>query len=161
MRNGPYPYYEIADVRTLRELIAYGRETGGENTIFYTGRKNDDPMSFITASDKIRALGTFLLNRGYRESHIALLGENSTEWCLTYFAVANSGNVVVPLDKELPKEDLAELITHCGCAAIFYSEKFKDCIAHFQSLSDEFPAMEYFSLADFDVFCAEGETLCK
>ena len=161
MRNGPYPYYEIADVKTLHELIAYGRNTGGENTIFYTGRKNDEPMSFITASDKIRDLGTFLLSCGYRESHIALLGENSTEWCLAYFAVANSGNVVVPLDKELPKEDLAELITHCGCEAIFYSEKYKDYIAHFQSLGDDFPIMEYFSLSAFDAFCAEGELLCE
>ena len=159
MRNGPYPYYEIADVHTLRDLIAYGRENGGDHTVFYTGRHNDEPMSFITADSEIRAVGTWLLHQGFQQKHIALLGENSTEWCLAYFAVVNSGNVIVPLDKELPREDLAELITHCGCSAIFYSEKYGEQIAYFQGLRGEFPEMRYFPLSDFDSYIAEGEKL--
>ena len=129
MRNKPYPYYDIAEVATLRDLIAYGETHGAENTIFYTGRHNDEPMSFIEAAEEIRAVGTYLQELGFQGSHIALLGENSTEWCLSYFAIANSGNVVVPLDKELSAEDLSELIEHCGCEAIFYSEKYREQIA--------------------------------
>ena len=44
MKNAPYPYYEIAEVPTLRDLIAYGRDQGGNNTIFYGGKRNTQPI---------------------------------------------------------------------------------------------------------------------
>ncbi|MBO6041179.1 MAG: AMP-binding protein [Oscillospiraceae bacterium] len=159
MRNKPYPYYDIAEVATLRDLIAYGETHGAENTIFYTGRQNDEPMSFIEAAEEIREVGTYLQELGFQGSHIALLGENATEWCLSYFAIANSGNVVVPLDKELSAEDLAELIEHCGCEAIFYSEKYREQIAWFQALDGDFPEMRYFSLAQFSEYLEQGRKL--
>lgn len=158
MKNEPYPYYEIADVHTLRDLVAYGRDNGAEHTIFYTGKHNDEPVSFIAAYHIMEAVGTFLLDRLQRGSHIALLGENSTEWCLSYFAVTNSGNVAVPLDKELPREDLADLIRHCGCSAIFYSQKYADRIEYFRTLED-FPQMQYYCLSAFADYVAKGEEL--
>ena len=161
MRNRPYPYYDIAEVATLRDLIAYGETHGAENTIFYTGRQNDEPMSFIEAAEEIRSVGTYLQELGFQGSHIALLGENSTEWCLSYFAIANSGNVVVPLDKELSAEDLAELIEHCGCEAIFYSEKYREQIAWFQDRGGDFPEMRYFSLAQFPEYLEQGRKLLE
>lgn len=159
MKNGPYPYYDIAEVATLRDLIEYGRENGADSTIFYTGRHNDEPMTFIEAAEQIRAVGTYLQELGFQGSHIALLGENSTEWCLSYFSITNSGNVAVPLDKELSAEDLAELIEHCGCEAIFYSGKYREQISYFQSLGGSFPEMRYFSLTDFSEYLEMGRKL--
>ena len=159
MKNRPYPYYDIPDVDTLRGLIRYGEENGGEHTIFYTGRQNDEPMSFIEAAKKIRALGTFLLERGYAGRNIALLGENSTEWCLAYFGVTNSGNVAVPLDKELPQKDLAELVRRCDCAALFYSERLRSTVECFRSLGDALPPITFFPLAELEADIAEGERL--
>lgn len=161
MRNGPYPYYDIAEVATLRDLIEYGRENGADNTIFYTGRQNDEPMTFIQAAENIRAVGTYLQELGFQGSHIALLGENSTEWCLSYFSITNSGNVAVPLDKELSAEDLAELIEHCGCEAIFYSGKYREQIAYFRSLCGSFPEMRYFPLTDFPEYLEMGRRLLE
>ena len=161
MRNGPYPYYDIAEVATLRDLIEYGRENGADNTIFYTGRQNDEPMTFIQAAENIRAVGTYLQELGFQGSHIALLGENSTEWCLSYFSITNSGNVAVPLDKELSAEDLAELIEHCGCEAIFFSGKYREQIAYFQSLGGSFPEMRYFPLTDFPEYLEMGRRLLE
>ncbi len=161
MRNGPYPYYDIAEVATLRDLIEYGRENGADNTILYTGRQNDEPMTFIQAAENIRAVGTYLQELGFQGSHIALLGENSTEWCLSYFSITNSGNVAVPLDKELSAEDLAELIEHCGCEAIFYSGKYREQIAYFQSLGGSFPEMRYFPLTDYSEYLAMGRKLLE
>ena len=156
MKNAPYPYYEIAEVPTLRDLIAYGRDQGGNNTIFYGGKRNTQPISFKSAYHLVEALGTFLLNQELRDAKIALLGENSTEWCLSYFAIVSTGNVVVPLDKELPREDLAELIRHCGCQAIFFSKKYTDVADYFHSLED-FPDMLYFTMNEFDSYVTEGE----
>lgn len=161
MRNGSYPYYEVAEVATLRELIAHGAQCGGERTVFYTGRQNDEPMSFLEAADEIRALGTCMLEDGFRGSHIALLGENSTEYCLSYFAIVNSGNVAVPLDRELPKEDLAELIEHCGCTAIVYSEKNREQVDWFQTLGGAFSELRCISLSRFSEYLSRGRALLQ
>ena len=158
MKNGPYPYYEIPELKTLRELVAYGRDAGGEKTVFYTGKKNDVPLSFAEAYEEIEALGTWLLSRGLRKTHIAILGENSTEWCLSYFAVVCSGNVAVPLDRELPREDLAELIEHCGCQALIYSPRYADRVEYFRS-REELAGMESRSLGDFERCVQAGKAL--
>ncbi len=160
MKNAPYPYYEIAEVPTLRDLIAYGRDQGGNNTIFYGGKRNTQPISFKSAYHLVEALGTFLLNQELRDAKIALLGENSTEWCLSYFAIVSTGNVVVPLDKELPREDLAELIRHCGCQAIIFSKKYTDVADYFHSL-DDLSHMLYFTINEFDAYVTEGEYLMQ
>lgn len=160
MKNAPYPYYEIAEVPTLRDLIAYGRDQGGNSTIFYGGKRNTQPISFKSAYHLVEALGTFLLNQELRDAKIALLGENSTEWCLSYFAIVGTGNVVVPMDKELPREDLAELIRHCGCQAIIYSKKYTEAADYFRSRED-LPHMLYFMLSEFDTYVTAGEYLMQ
>ncbi len=57
--------------------------------------------------DEIRALSTELLARGFKGKHIALVGKLSYHWILTYYAAMCMGAVLVPLDKDWQKEDLA------------------------------------------------------
>lgn len=160
MKNGPYPYYEIADIHTLRDLIDYGKSAGGQRTVFYTGKKNDVPVSFLEASQKIESFGTFLLHRGLSGAHIAILGENSTEWCLSYFAVVNSGNVAVPLDRDLPEEELAELLCRCDCTALITSGKYKARAEAFRA-RDDLGQIEYINLEDFESCVEAGQGLIR
>ena len=44
-------------------------------------------------------LGTALIDCGYKDKRIAVIGENSYNWCLAYFAVSCGVGVTVPLDK--------------------------------------------------------------
>ena len=111
----------MPDVFTLRELVDNGREKGGSVTAFYRGRNNDQPITFGDCSRIIERLGTYLLSLGLHSDHIAIIGENSTEWVLCFLAITCSGNAAVPLDRGLPQEDIAELIVHCDCSAVFFS----------------------------------------
>ena len=112
VRNAPYPYYDIPDLWTIREVVGHADENGRDVTAFYRGRKNDVPVTFGDCSVLTEQLGTFLLSQGFRSDHIAIIGENSTEWVLCFLAVTCSGNIVVPLDRALPPEDIAELVEH-------------------------------------------------
>ena len=38
---------------------------------------------------------------GLRDSKVAVIGENSYKWVVSYLAVANGTGVIVPLDKDL------------------------------------------------------------
>ena len=159
MKNKAYPLYEMPDVCTLRELVDNGREKGEFVTAFYRGRNNDQPITFGDCSRIIESLGTYLLSLGLDSDHIAIIGENSTEWVLSFLAITNSGNAAVPIDRGLPNEDLAELALHCDCRAIIYSEKCKEAIEFLRGLGKPYSDIMYISLSEFDAYVTDGARL--
>ena len=155
MKNRPYPYYDMPDLHTLCELIDNGEKAGGDITVFYTG-PDERPLSFRECAAGIRAIGAFLSAQGFHGKNIALLGENSTEWCLCYFGITNSGNVVVPLDRNLPEDELYELLAGCDCSALFYSEKLKEKVAYCQNRDASLSDIRLFSIQQLDAIISEG-----
>lgn len=70
------------------------------------------------------ALGNALAHDFPRGTHIAILGENSYDWIVSFFAVACSGNVAVPLDKELNVPEVTALCRKADCALILCSAAY-------------------------------------
>ena len=117
-----YELYKYTPVFTTRELISYCDEKYGSAPAFiYEKKKNDVTVSYTDFKNQVEALGTYLFDKGYRNCHIAVFGENSYEWILTHFAVTTGGNVIVPIDKELEADDIEYLLRDSDCKAIFYS----------------------------------------
>ena len=56
------------------------------------------------------ALGAALQDEGFCGGHAVILGDNSYEWLVTFLALACSGSVAVPLDKELTREEIGEKV---------------------------------------------------
>jgi len=65
---------------------------------------------------------------GLKGKKIAVIGESSYYWILTYFTTVAGVGVIVPLDKNLPQEELLGLIERSGASAIVYSDKVKKSI---------------------------------
>ena len=53
----------------------------------------------------VKALGTYLIEKGYLGKRIAVIGKNSYKWSISYLAASIIG-VVVPIDKELHANDI-------------------------------------------------------
>ncbi len=70
------------------------------------------------------SLATWLKINGFSRRHIAILGGTSYEWVVTFLAVACSNNIVIPLDKMLPKEEIYNLLKMGDAEAVFYSDEF-------------------------------------
>ena len=91
-------------------------------------------VSFIQWREDVRNLGTALISKGLREENIAIVGENSYGWCCSFFAVMAIGSVTVPVDKELPIEDIDGIISTTACKAVIFGksseEKVKEIIAN-------------------------------
>ena len=49
----------------------------------------------------------------------------SYEWLVTYFGTVDSGSVVVPLDVNLPAEDVCDLIVRSDSTVLVYDEPEK------------------------------------
>lgn len=60
---------------------------------------------------------------GYENKHIALIGTSSIQWIECYLGIITGKNVAVPLDANLPAEDLIDLINRSDAEALFISTK--------------------------------------
>jgi long-chain acyl-CoA synthetase len=104
MYGKPYPLYEVEPLSNLKEVINYIAEKYGDKTAFTFERNGEDvKISFNRFKADVEALGTVLFDMDLKSTKIALLGDNSYEWLVVYFATVNSGNVILPLDKFLTK----------------------------------------------------------
>ena len=95
----------------VKEKNAEGKKTTAVEHKTYTELKNDSER-FSAALDAL----------GERGSHIAVLGTTSYAWIVAYMGIVNSGSVAVPLDAQLPAEDLCDLLNRAEVTTLVYDE---------------------------------------
>lgn len=125
--------YPVNDIKDLKEMLNNCKEKFGKNTAFlYKEVKGGEykEINYITFKDDVDALGTKLIEMGLLGEKIAVIGENCYSWMVAYFAIVNGAGIVVPLDKELSKTEIENLVKTAGCKAAFftatYAKDFED-----------------------------------
>ena len=124
-RNKNYPLYETTvfeDFRIMTENVA----NKYPNRVAYSFKENPHKpeitkKTFAETRKDIVALGTGLVDSGVREKHIAIVGEASYNWIISYYATMSIGAVTVPIDKELPSDDIQSIIETAECDFVIYS----------------------------------------
>lgn len=128
-KDSLYPVRPITDLKDMIEQSAElfaekpaymvkDRPGGEYRKIYYRQFKAD-----------IDALGTCLLRMGLQGKKIAVLGDSSYKWIVSYFAVVNGVGVVVPLDKDLPVHEMESLLKRAGVSAVACSGKLESKLA--------------------------------
>ena len=136
MMNKNYPIYKTTFIDDMRSLVEESAQNFPDSiAISYKENYWDKEVRKVTFSqwrDDVRNLGTALISYGFREENIAILGENTYGWCCAFFAVMATGSVTVPVDKELPVEDIDGIITTTGTKVLIYGKasesKVKDIL---------------------------------
>lgn len=125
MKNKKYPLYNVPEFINLKDFVNYCGTEFAEKTAFrYLKKKTEVAKSYKMFKEDVEALGTYFILKGYNRTHIAVIGENSYEWIVTYFAVVNSNNVIVPLDKEASVDDLKYLVEKSDTSVIVHSDDY-------------------------------------
>jgi long-chain acyl-CoA synthetase len=124
--NKNYPIYKTTFIDDMRSLVEEAAQNFSDSiAISYKENywdKEVKKVTFLQWREDVRGLGTYLISKGYRETNIAILGENSYGWCCSFFAVMAIGSVTVPVDKELPIEDIDGIITTTGTKVLIYGK---------------------------------------
>ena len=125
MKKDKYPFYPVHEFKNLREFMDYCCTEFADKTAFHWLKKKDAiEKSYKDFYEDVEAIGTYFISHGYNNTHIAVLGENSYEWIVTYFATVNSNNVIVPLDKEASVDDLKYLVEKSDTTVIVHSDDY-------------------------------------
>ncbi|MBQ1261698.1 MAG: AMP-binding protein [Clostridia bacterium] len=121
---GSYRNYPTIVYENLKQMYHASAETYGEKTLFMQKEGGEyKSYSFRQYAEEVDALGTALCARGLKGKRVIVSGENGYDWVRSYMAVICGVGVVVPVDKEIPAEEIANIARESEAAAILYSEK--------------------------------------
>ncbi len=127
-------YHKVREIKSLKDLLNSSVQLYSERPAFWVKKVKGGKYCQITyaqVKNDVDALGTKLISMGLKDEKIAVIGENCYEWIISYFAVVNGTGVVVPLDKELSKDEIYNLLRKAGCKAVFFTQSYEDYFKDF------------------------------
>lgn len=117
---------------TIRELLVKSEAAHGSWDAFrYKVKRADaegkkavavESKTYTTFKNDSECFSAVLESLGEQKGHIAILGTTSYAWVVAYMGIVNSGSVAVPLDAQLPAEDLCDLLNRAEVTTLVYDE---------------------------------------
>ena len=83
--------------------------------------KETSTYTFEQSRVFVRSIATEFISMGLTGEKVALIGEAAPEWAFSYFALMSVGAIVVPIDKELPVDDMSSIMNTAECSAVVFS----------------------------------------
>ncbi len=159
---------ELKNLDSLKDVVDKRFEKFGEKVAFLEkdGTPEYKEITYQKVREDIFSLGTILLEKFHLKGEkIAVIGENSTRWYITYMATICGVGIIVPLDKELPANEILNLLERSEAKCIVYSSRKKEMIdqirpklkdvVYINMNSKEHSKEEY----SFDLLLKEGKEL--
>lgn len=112
-------------VKTLRDLVERAAALYGDKT--YMKEKSGKDViekSFNDMLNNSRSISNYLLSNNEGKIHAAVIGPTSYAYLISYFGTVSSGNVIVPLDAQLPCPDICELLQRADVSVFFYDARY-------------------------------------
>ncbi len=157
MKNTDYPLYDtLPQITDLKYLIkSKVHRCGGSDALkFEVGKGEYCVKTYKELDEDIDFLGTYLYKAGLKNDHVAIIGENSYEWIISFLALTNGGNVAVPIDKELSAEDIAVLFKKSDCKAAIVAEKYIEA-------AKKAKISKIYNMAEMKEFLSAGKALLE
>ena len=158
------PLYEVDKIVDLKGMLENSEKKFGHKTAFLkkeAGNPDYIPVTYSQYKKDVDAFGTKLIDMGYKNEKIVIIGENRYEW-----SVVNGVGVVVPLDKELPANEIINSINRAQASLVIFSNKL---IENVQASMDKLPTVKEYIIMDkesdderflaFDKLLADGHKL--
>lgn len=111
------------EICNFKDFLEYTANKYNEH-ILYT----QENITYKEFKEKVNSLGTYLISLGINDTKIAIISENRYEWEVAFFAIVCGGNVVVPIDKSLPKEEIQNIINRAKVEVVFCSANYEGII---------------------------------
>ena len=122
-----YKLYKANKIHDIREMLEQSSKLYGNNPAFLqkaNGKYKE--ISYQRFKADVDALGSALVAHGFAGKRVIVTGENCYNWCLSYMTVVCGLGVVIPVDKEIPAEEIANIARISEASLILYSKKYEE-----------------------------------
>ena len=116
---------EKSSINNLRDLVEQAAKEYGDK-IFLKEKAGKDIVekTFNDMLRDTRKVSNYLINGIGGKLHAAVIGPTSYAYLVAYFGTVSAGNVIVPLDAQLPCPDLCELLQRADVSVFFYDARY-------------------------------------
>lgn len=172
LRKGEH--YPETHFQTIKEIYINSMKNYA-NEVFILDKNNPKDENFKEYTyrefgDDVEALGTALTQKyNLKDERIVIIGENQYDWYVSYMAVLIGAGLAVPVDKELPENEIENVVRRAKASCVIYSPHIKEKI---EAIMDKLDTVKYFiqmksndKLEDrkvgFNIVIEEGKELIK
>lgn len=153
-------HYPETHYETIKEIYLHSMEKFSDN-IFILDKDNpkDEKFreySFREFGNDVEALGTALTKKyQVKGERIVIIGENQYDWYVSYIASLIGAGIAVPVDKELPENEIENVVNRARASVVIYSPHLKDKI---KDIMDNLTTVKCFVEMKSD-YKQEGKTI--
>ena len=124
--------YEITSYKTIKEIFQKSTTEYADNTFILEKFNSKEPFKEIKFKEyrsDVISLGTALNDYlKIKDSRVIIIGENTYHWYVSYMSLLCGSGLAVPVDKELPENEIINVINRSRATAVIYSTKKKEVI---------------------------------
>lgn len=139
------PYEDATHYKTVREAFYEGVEKFPNEDCILEKPSHKEAYKVTTYKefkDDVVGLGTSLIKLlGLKNKRVIIVGETQYGWYASYMAMLCGVGIAVPTDKELPENELENIVKRSKASAIIYSSKKE---ADIKKIKENIPEVEYF-----------------
>ena len=143
--------YPETHYKTIKEIFLKSTEKFADRPFILEKFNPKEPFTEITYKefkDDVVALGTALTKKyKLKDERIIIIGENTYHWYVSYMAAVCGAGIAVPIDKELPINEIENVIKRAKASVVIYSTKKKENI---KKVEDKLPFVKYFMQMNSD-----------
>lgn len=137
--------YERSDYKTIKEIFLRSRKEYANLPFLlekFDPKGTFQTITFQEFTDEVLAFGTALTNfLKLKDSRIVIIGENTYHWYVSYMTMLCGAGIAVPVDKELPENEIINVVRRARATAVIYSTKKKEVI---KKIEEQLPEVKYF-----------------
>ncbi|HHX30110.1 MAG TPA: AMP-binding protein, partial [Clostridiaceae bacterium] len=149
-------WYEVPPIHSLRDLILHSyRKFPQREAVRWRVKPRDEEIQAKNYTDLARDVArmqAWLAERLPKGSRIALIGDNSYPWMVTWLAVASGFGVIVPIDRLLKAEELFPVLDRSKSVMFIYDAEWH---SHVREMQKKLPSLSYRVLMDRGVATEE------
>ncbi|SFE47400.1 long-chain acyl-CoA synthetase [Peptostreptococcaceae bacterium pGA-8] len=150
---------------TFRDLVENSAKSYDQDDAFILKHKGKgkevsyEHISFAEFRNQVEALACAFHKEGYSAEPIAVIGKNSYNWILTYFATLYLGSITVPLDKALPTGEAISSIKRSHAKTLVFDAEM-DALSK-EAASSFGEALNIVSMDRLSAMISEGNELIE
>lgn len=144
--------FQPTSYKTVKEIFERSTDLYKDRTFILEkfNHKDDNftEISYKKFREDVLNLGTGLdklLN--LKGKPVIIIGENTYYWYVSYMTMLCSEGIAVPIDKELPANEIENVIKRSKASAVIYSKKKEEVI---KKVKENLPEVEYFIEMNLD-----------
>ena len=124
--------YPTTSYTTIKEIFAKNiQEFSKETAILekFNPKEKFTEITYEQFGNDVINFGTALTKKlCLKDKRIVIIGENTYHWYVSYMTMLCGAGIAVPVDKELPENEIENVIRRAKASAVIFSTKKSDAI---------------------------------